>query len=85
MTYRSFRPVEPALAAGSSLRKISGHFYPPSMARLRQFLRSDDAIAITEYGLLVALVAILMIGVVTVFGSGIRSWFLARTSTITTV
>jgi Flp pilus assembly pilin Flp len=55
------------------------------MLALRRFLRSDDAIAVTEYGLLVALVAILMISVVTVFGSGIRSWFLARTSTITTV
>ena len=35
--------------------------------------------------LLVALVAILMIGVVSVFGSNVRSWFLARTASITTV
>jgi pilus assembly protein Flp/PilA len=52
---------------------------------LRSFLRSEDAIAVTEYGLLVALIAVLLIGVVTVFGSSIRSWFEARTSTITTV
>jgi pilus assembly protein Flp/PilA len=52
---------------------------------LRNFLRSDEGIAVTEYGLLVALVAILMIGVVSVYGSSIRSWFAARTSTITTV
>jgi pilus assembly protein Flp/PilA len=51
----------------------------------RNFLKSDEGIAVTEYGLLVALVAVLLIGVVTIFGSSIRSWFAARTSTITTV
>ena len=51
----------------------------------RRFVKSDDAIAVTEYGLLVALVAILLITVVSVFGSSIRSWFAARTSQITTV
>ena len=50
-----------------------------------RFARSDDGIAVTEYGLLVALVAVLMIGVVTVFGSSIKSWFAARTGSITTV
>ena len=54
-------------------------------AQLRRFLRADEGIAVTEYGLLVALIAVLLIGVVTVFGSSIRSWFAARTSTITTV
>ena len=54
-------------------------------AGLRRFIRSDEGIAVTEYGLLVALVAVLLIGVVTIFGSSIRSWFGARTSTITTV
>ena len=55
------------------------------MNRILNFFRSEDAIAVTEYGLLVALVAVLLIGVVTVFGSSIKSWFAARTSTITTV
>ena len=59
------------------------------MSRVRtaasSFLGGEDAIAVTEYGLLVALVAILMIGVVSVFGSNVRSWFLARTASITTV
>jgi len=50
-----------------------------------RFVRDDNGIAVTEYGLLVALVAVLLIGVVTIFGSSIRSWFEARTSTITTV
>lgn len=52
---------------------------------MREFMRDEEGIAVTEYGLLLALVAILMISVVTVFGSSIKSWFGARTSTITTV
>ena len=52
---------------------------------VRQFVRDDEGIAVTEYGLLVALVAVLLIGVVAIFGSSIKSWFGARTSTITTV
>jgi pilus assembly protein Flp/PilA len=51
----------------------------------REFVRSDEGIAVTEYGLLVALVAVLLIGVVTLFGSSIRSWFAEKTSQITTV
>jgi pilus assembly protein Flp/PilA len=51
----------------------------------RQFIKGEEGIAVTEYGLLVALVAVLLIGVVTIFGSSIKSWFAARTSTITTV
>ena len=58
---------------------------PRLTATLRRFVRSDEGIAVTEYGLLIALVAILMISVVTVFGSSIKSWFAARTSQITTV
>jgi pilus assembly protein Flp/PilA len=54
-------------------------------AKVQEFLAADEGIAVTEYGLLVALVAVLMIGVVTVFGSSIKSWFEARTGTITTV
>lgn len=55
------------------------------MRAVIRFLRADSAIAVTEYGLLIALVAILMIGVVTIFGSSIKSWFEARTAGITTV
>jgi len=50
-----------------------------------QFALDDDGIAVTEYGLLVALVAVLLIGVVTIFASSIKSWFADRTSQITTV
>jgi len=52
---------------------------------MRRFIRSEEGIAVTEYGLLVALIAVLLIAVVMVFGSSISSWFAARTSTITTV
>ena len=49
----------------------------------RKFVKSDEGIAVTEYGLLIALVAVLLIGVVTIFGSSIASWFAAKTNSIT--
>ena len=49
----------------------------------RNFLRGEEAIAVTEYGLLIALVAVLLIGVVTIFGSSISSWFANKTNKIT--
>ncbi len=55
------------------------------MNALRKFLRQEDAIAVTEYGLLIALVAIALIAVVTVFGKQISSWFARKTGQITTV
>ena len=48
-------------------------------------LRSDDGLAITEYGMLVALVALALIAVLTVFGGSMSSWFGAKTGQITTV
>jgi len=50
---------------------------------VRKFVKSDEGIAVTEYGLLIALVAVLLIGVVTIFGSSISSWFANKTNTIT--
>jgi pilus assembly protein Flp/PilA len=49
----------------------------------RKFVKSDEGIAVTEYGLLIALVAVLLIGVVTIFGSSISSWFANKTNSIT--
>ena len=55
-----------------------------SMAGLvRSVWTHEEGIAITEYGLLIALIAILLIGVVTVFSSSIASWFSAKSSKIT--
>jgi len=53
--------------------------------QIRTFVKGEEGIAVTEYGLLIALVAILLIGVVTLFGSQIGSWFSAKTSQITSV
>ena len=49
----------------------------------RKFVKSEEGIAVTEYGLLIALVAVLLIGVVTIFGSSISSWFANKTTKIT--
>jgi len=46
---------------------------------------STEGIAITEYGMLIALVALALIAVLTVFGGGISTWFAAKTGQITTV
>jgi Flp pilus assembly pilin Flp len=54
------------------------------LARLRG-LRSTEGMAITEYGMLIALVALVLIAVLTIFGSGISNWFAAKTGQITTV
>ena len=51
---------------------------------MKKFFRSEDGIAVTEYGLLIALVAIALIAVVTVFGSNIATWFTNKTQQITT-
>ena len=50
---------------------------------LRRLLRDESGIAITEYGLLIALIAVLLIGVVSVFSSSISSWFASKSSKIT--
>ena len=47
-------------------------------------LRSTEGIAITEYGMLIALVALAMIAVLTIFGGGISGWFAAKTGQLTT-
>jgi pilus assembly protein Flp/PilA len=53
------------------------------LTHARRFVRQEEGIAVTEYGLLIALVAVLLIGVVTIFGSQISSWFAAKTNSIT--
>ena len=48
------------------------------------FLRCEKGLAITEYGLLVACMAIIVVAVVIVMGGGLSSWFSSKTTTITT-
>ena len=50
-----------------------------------QRLRADHALAITEYGMLIALVALALIAVVSIFGGQIASWFAGKAGSITTV
>ena len=54
------------------------------MNKIRSFIKSDDAIAVTEYGLLIALVAVVLIAAVLTFGQAIKTWFGSKTSQITT-
>ena len=50
-----------------------------------KLLSDDRGIAITEYGILVALIALAIVAVLTVFGSQISSWFVTKTGQVTTV
>jgi Flp pilus assembly pilin Flp len=54
------------------------------LARVKS-LGSTEGIAITEYGMLIALVALALIAVLSVFAPGIANWFAAKTGQITTV
>ena len=73
--------------AGSTLgapegRGSSSTVLARCVRRLKQ-LGSDEGLAITEYGMLVAFAAIILIACVTVFSSQISSWFAARTGQVT--
>lgn len=48
-------------------------------------LSATDGIAITEYGMLIALVALALIAVLAIFAPGLSSWFALKTGQITTV
>ena len=54
------------------------------MNHIIKFLKNDDAIAVTEYALLVALIAVVLIAAVLTFGTNLSAWFSAKTSAITT-
>lgn len=54
------------------------------MKAIRKFMRGEEAIAVTEYGLLIALVAVALIAAVLLFGSNLSTWFGTKTSQITT-
>jgi Flp pilus assembly pilin Flp len=55
------------------------------MNRISKFFKNEDAIAVTEYALLIALVAVALVAAVLAFGSQLSSWFTAKTSQITSV
>jgi Flp pilus assembly pilin Flp len=53
--------------------------------RLRRFGMGEDALSITEYGMLVAFAALALIALAAVFGTQISGWFASKTGSITTV
>ena len=53
-----------------------------SADKLKKF-GSSEGMAITEYGLLIALLALALIGVLAIFGPGISTWFASKTGQIT--
>jgi Flp pilus assembly pilin Flp len=53
------------------------------MNAIRRFFKNDQAIAVTEYGLLIALIAVVLIVAVFAFGGAIQSWFGSKTGQIT--
>ncbi|HEY2029345.1 MAG TPA: hypothetical protein VGH20_09065 [Myxococcales bacterium] len=57
---------------------------PKWMRRVRgsRFLRSESGQGMTEYLIIVALIAIAAVGVVTVFGNDVRQLFSAATGTL---
>lgn len=50
-----------------------------------QFLREEDGQTLVEYGLLISLLALVTIGVLTVFGTHIKNTFNASANNIKTV
>lgn len=53
------------------------------MERIRKMLRRERGQGMTEYIIIVALIAIAAIGIVTVFGNNIRALFTASSKAIT--
>ena len=49
----------------------------------RRFLKDEEGIAVSEYGLLVGLVAVGLVAVLTVFRDNLKTWFGNVTSQLT--
>ena len=50
----------------------------------RKFVKSDEGIAVTEYGLLIATIAIVVLVATQAFGNSIKAWFGTLAGRITT-
>lgn len=50
----------------------------------RRLLREEDGIAVTEYGLLIAIVAVGLIAILRAFGTQLQAWFTRVTGQLTT-
>jgi pilus assembly protein Flp/PilA len=51
-----------------------------TMQRIAEFLKNEDGLAVTEYGLLLALVAVAVISVVKAFGAQLSTMFSSATT-----
>jgi pilus assembly protein Flp/PilA len=47
------------------------------MEKLKKFLKSEDGVTAIEYGLIAALIAVIIIGAVTATGTGVQGTFQA--------
>jgi Flp pilus assembly pilin Flp len=54
------------------------------MQIVRKFIKSEDGAVIAEYGLLLSMVAVILVGVAFLFGADISAWFRRQTDYITT-
>ena len=52
------------------------------MQRVVQFMKNEDGLAVTEYGLLLALVAVAVIAVIKTFRDQLKSIFTTATSSL---
>jgi pilus assembly protein Flp/PilA len=52
------------------------------MQRVVQFMKNEDGLAVTEYGLLLALVAVAVIAVIKTFRAQLKSIFTTATSSL---
>jgi Flp pilus assembly pilin Flp len=51
--------------------------------RAGEFIRAEEGLAVTEYGLLLALVAVALVAVLRTFGTSISGWFSRTTDAVT--
>jgi Flp pilus assembly pilin Flp len=55
------------------------------VASIRRFFAGERGLAVTEYGMLVAFIAIVLIAIVGIFGSQITSWFASKAGQVTSI
>ena len=65
-------------------RHLEDQLTEPGMQIVRKFIKSDDGVVIAEYGLLLSMVAVVLVGVAFLFGGQISAWFRRQTDYITT-
>jgi pilus assembly protein Flp/PilA len=49
---------------------------------IRRFAGEEDAVAITEYGILLALLAVILVAAVNLFGTNLTAWWNGNVATV---